>query len=58
MNRMALFRAEQVFSALPDFCWLDENDAYQTDWTRFAKDKFSTYDTKSVVPDSKKSEKL
>jgi hypothetical protein len=58
MNRMALLRAEQVFSAVPDFCWLDENDTYQTDWTRFAKDKFLTDDTKSVVPDSKKSEKL
>jgi hypothetical protein len=39
LNRLLLVRAEQVFSNVPDFCWLDENNKYQTDWTLFSKEK-------------------
>ena len=35
-----LFAEEQVFSHVPDFCWLDENRKYQTDWKLFSKDKY------------------
>lgn len=31
---------EQVYSHVPDFCWLDETGAYQTDWKLFSKEKF------------------
>ncbi len=31
---------EQVYSHVPDFCWLDENDRYQTDWRLFSREKF------------------
>jgi hypothetical protein len=37
MNTLSLLRAEQVFSTVPDFCWLDENKKYQTDWGLFMK---------------------
>ena len=41
LNTLALLRAEdQVFSNVPDFCWLDENRQYQTDWKLFSKDKY------------------
>ena len=41
MNTIALLRADElVFSHVPDFCWLDEHRRYQTDWTRFSKDKY------------------
>jgi hypothetical protein len=30
---------EQVFSHVPDFYWLDENERCQTDWSLFRKDK-------------------
>jgi hypothetical protein len=40
MNRMAMLRADQVFSALKEFCWLDQDHTYQTDWTRFARENF------------------
>jgi hypothetical protein len=32
---------EYVYSHVSDFCWLDEHDAYQTDWRLFSKKKFS-----------------
>lgn len=35
-----LFAEEQVFSQVPDFCWLDENRKYQTDWKLFSKDRY------------------
>jgi hypothetical protein len=39
-NTLALLRVEdQVFSHIPDFCWMDENRKYQTDWKLFSKDK-------------------
>jgi hypothetical protein len=28
---------EQVYSAVPDFCWLDARGKYQTDWTLFSR---------------------
>ena len=31
---------EQVYSHIPDFCWLDQAGAYQTDWKLFSKEKF------------------
>ena len=31
---------EHVYSHVPDFCWLDENGEYQTDWKLFWKAKF------------------
>lgn len=42
-NTWALLRADaQVYSHRPDFCWHDEENIEQTDWTRFSKDKFSS----------------
>jgi hypothetical protein len=35
---------EQVYSHVPDFCWLDETGAYQTDWKLFSKEKFMQSD--------------
>jgi hypothetical protein len=32
---------EYVYSHISDFCWLDENDVYQTDWRLFSKERFS-----------------
>jgi hypothetical protein len=40
MNTLSLLRAEQVFSHVSEFCWLDENRNYQTDWTLFSKEKY------------------
>ena len=40
MNTLVLLRAEQVFSHVPDFCWMDENRQYQTDWSLFSKDRY------------------
>jgi hypothetical protein len=40
MNTLSLLRAEQIFSTVPDFCWLDQERKYQTDWQRFEKSKF------------------
>jgi hypothetical protein len=31
---------EQVYSHVPNFCWLDETRTYQTDWRLFSKSKF------------------
>jgi hypothetical protein len=30
---------EQLYSHVPDFCWLDETCKYQTDWKLFSKEK-------------------
>lgn len=35
-----LFAEEQVFSHVPNFCWLDEYRKYQTDWKLFSKHKY------------------
>jgi hypothetical protein len=41
MNTLSLLKAEeQVFSHVPDFCWLDEGKKYQTDWKLFSKEKY------------------
>jgi hypothetical protein len=40
MNTLLLLRADQVFSTVSDFCWLDENRKYQTDWTLFSKENY------------------
>jgi hypothetical protein len=41
LNTFTMLTAEeQVYSHVPDFCWLDETQAYQTDWKRFSKEKF------------------
>jgi hypothetical protein len=41
MNTLSMLKAEeQVFSHIPDFCWLDESKKYQTDWTLFSKDRY------------------
>jgi hypothetical protein len=40
-NTFAMITAdEQVYSHVPDFCWLDENGRYQTDWRLFSREKF------------------
>lgn len=31
---------EQVYSHVPDFCWLDDTGAYQSNWKLFSKEKF------------------
>ena len=39
-NTFAMLCAEeQVYSHVPDFYWLDENERCQTDWRLFHKDK-------------------
>jgi hypothetical protein len=39
-NTFAMLTAEeQLFSHVPDFCWLDEVSNYQTDWKLFCKEK-------------------
>lgn len=35
-----LMTYEQVYSPVPDFCWMGEAGAYQTGWTLFSKEKF------------------
>jgi hypothetical protein len=35
-----LTAGECLYSHVPDFCWLDENGLYQTDWKRFSREKF------------------
>ena len=41
LNTMMMLHAdEQVFSSRPEFCWLNESEQYQTDWTVFDKSKF------------------
>lgn len=46
MNTLALLNADvQVFSAVPHFCWLDENKRYETDWRLFSKDRFQQADS-------------
>jgi hypothetical protein len=48
-NTFAMLAAdEQVYSHVPDFCWLDESGAYQTDWTLFSKEKFEQSDYKGL----------
>jgi hypothetical protein len=40
-NTLIMLNAdEQVYSHVPDFCWLDERRTYQTDWRLFSKEKF------------------
>ena len=39
MNTMVMLHASQIFSAVFDFCWQDENQMVQTDWTLFSKDR-------------------
>jgi hypothetical protein len=40
-NTLSLLHTDgQVFSREPDFCWLDENQKYQTAWASFSKDKY------------------
>ena len=40
INTLIMLTADQqVFSHLPDFCWMDENNKYQTDWRLFSKEK-------------------
>ena len=40
-NTFAMLTAEeQIYSAAPDFCWLDAKRAYQTDWKIFSKDTY------------------
>jgi hypothetical protein len=42
MNTSFLLRTDaQVFSHVPDFCWLDENRAYQTNWKSFSRENFN-----------------
>ncbi len=37
-NTFALLTSdEQVYSAIPDFCWLDASNAYQRDWKGFSR---------------------
>jgi hypothetical protein len=39
-NTLTMLHAdEQVYSHTPDFCCLDENEKYQTDWRLFSKEK-------------------
>lgn len=41
MNTLSLLKTDgQVFSHVPDFCWLDSNRKYQTDWELFSKEKY------------------
>jgi hypothetical protein len=41
MNTMMLLRAEaQAYSHIPDFPWMDETRHVQTDWQRFAKNRY------------------
>ncbi|MGA8271396.1 MAG: DUF4238 domain-containing protein [Candidatus Sulfotelmatobacter sp.] len=40
-NTFAMLAAEaQIYSAASDFCWLDANRAYQTDWKNFSKETY------------------
>jgi hypothetical protein len=32
--------AQYIYSAAPNFCWLDENDKVQHDWQLFDRAKF------------------
>jgi hypothetical protein len=39
-NTFTMMTADkQVYSAVPDFYWLDENGKYQTDWRLFSKER-------------------
>jgi len=39
-NTLTMLNAhEQVFSHVPDFCWIGSSGNYQTDWTLFAEDQ-------------------
>lgn len=40
MNTICLMRAEQVFSPVADFCWMDEHGKVQTEWEAFAKGNY------------------
>jgi len=33
---MMITADEYVYSNVPDFCWMDENGVYQTDWRLFS----------------------
>lgn len=40
-NTLSLNRADQqIYSHVPDFCWLDEKGKYQTDWRLFSKERY------------------
>ena len=40
-NTFIMLNADEcVYSHVSDFCWLDENGLYQTDWRLFSKEKF------------------
>jgi Protein of unknown function (DUF4238) len=42
MNTFMMLTAdEQVYSHIPNFCWLDESGKYQTDWKLFSKEKIA-----------------
>jgi hypothetical protein len=39
-NTFTMLTAEEhLYSHVPDFCWLDENGNYQTDWRLFSKER-------------------
>lgn len=44
---------EQVYSHVPDFCWLDESGTYQTDWKLFSKEKFLKHGIGGLQPPTK-----
>jgi hypothetical protein len=51
MNTLMMLGAEaQVYSHLPDFCFLDEARKYQTDWKLFSKERIL-----ENIPDSRQS---
>ncbi len=40
-NTFTMIRADsQVYSHVPDFCWQDQANKYQTDWHLFSREKF------------------
>jgi len=40
LNTLTMVAAdEQIYSAARNFCWMDENRQYQTDWTLFDREK-------------------
>jgi hypothetical protein len=40
VNTLMMLNAdEQIYSHRPDFCWIDQNGTYQTDWKLFSKEE-------------------
>jgi len=40
INTLIMLTADQqVFSHRPDFCWMDQNNTFQTDWRLFSKEE-------------------